>query len=159
MIKRRSVNDQKYEKLKKTYINEFNAQLPKMVERALEIPISYTENTPLQLCLGEATQCFICGFFDASIVLSRATLEQILKHRLGIEKSETVKLDYLIKLATVRKLLSNDLRSKAIKIQKWGNIYIHSVDKKDIRHHIKKNRAKEVLLALKEIVVVLYSMK
>lgn len=155
MTKKQTINDKNSEKLKKIYVNEFNAELNKMAKRALELPVSYTKNAP-QVYLGEATQCFIHGFFNASIALSRATLEQILRHRLGVKKDETINLTCLIKLATAQKLLNSDLRSEAKKIQKWGNVYIHDTQRKDSEYKKIKNRSKEVLLSLKKIIEKLY---
>ena len=60
-------------KIKRIVVNEFNSRVDKMVERSLELPTTYTSNAP-RLNLGEATECFIHGFFNASIALSRTTL-------------------------------------------------------------------------------------
>lgn len=144
------------EKLRKIFIDEFNVKLEKMVERSLELSTTYTKNAPY-IYLGEATECFINGFFNASIALSRATLEQVLKHKLNINKSEIIDLTCLIKLATSQQLLSNNLKSNAIKIQKWGNIYIHDTGKKDVNYQKQKRRSKEVLLALKKTIEELYA--
>lgn len=142
-------------KIKKIFTHEFNARVNKMVRRSLELPTSYTSNAP-QVYLGEATECFIHGFFNASIALSRATLEQILKYKLNIDKREIVDLSCLIKLATAQKLLSDEPKSIAIKVQKWGNAYIHDTAKKDPEYKKQKNRSKEVLLSVKKIIETLY---
>jgi len=142
-------------KIKKIYTNEFNARVDKMVKRSLELPTSYTSNAP-QSHLGEATECFIHGFFNASIALSRTTLEQVLKNKLNIDKSEIIDLTCLITLATAQKLLSDELKSSAIKVQKWGNAYVHDTTKKDPEYTKQKSRSKEVLLSVKKIIETLY---
>ncbi len=143
------------QKIKKIFVNAFNADLDNMVERSLELPTSFTSKAP-HVDLGEATQCFNRGFFNASVALSRATLEQVLKNKLSINEREVVDLSCLIKLATAQKVLKNNLKSEAIKIQKWGNAYIHNTKKKDTKYTQQKNRSKEVLLSIKKIIEALY---
>ena len=150
------ISDQKNaDKTKDIFMNAFNAKLPKRVERSLSLPATYTSNAP-RINLGEATECFIHGFFNASISLSRTTLEQALKHKLNIDEKEIVSMNCLIKLATAQKLLNNNLEKEAIKIQKWGNIYIHDKKKKDIENYEQESRSKEVLLSVKKIIETLY---
>lgn len=143
-------------KIKKIFTDEFNATVDKLVKRSLELPTTYTSNAPY-FYLGEATECFIHAYFNASIALSRATLEQSLKHKLGVNKSEVIDLTCLIKLASAQKLLNHNLRNEAIKVQKWGNTYIHDTKKKDSELKKQQNRAKEVLLSVKKIIGTLYS--
>ena len=144
------------DKIKRIFTEDFNARVDKMVERSLELTPSYTLNAP-SLNLGEATECFIHGYFGASIALSRTTLEQTLKHKLNIRKDEIVSLDCLIKLVTAQCLLDINLRTKAMNVQRCGNTYIHDTKKKDTEHEKQKKRAKEVLLSVKRIVEKLYS--
>ena len=66
-------------KIKKIYTNEFNARVDKMVKRSLELPTSYTSNAP-QSHLGEATECFIHGFFNASIAIDLLSLSRLIKN-------------------------------------------------------------------------------
>lgn len=142
-------------KIKKIFTDEFIAEVDKMVKRSLELPTTYTSNAPF-FYLGEATECFIHAYFNASIALSRATLEQSLKHKLGVNKSEIIDLTCLIKLVNAQKLLDHNLRNEAIKVQRWGNTYIHDTKKKDSELKKQKNRAKEVLLSVKKIIETLY---
>lgn len=142
-------------KIKKIFTDEFNSGVDKMVKRSLELPTTYTSNAPY-FYLGEATECFIHAYFNASIALSRATLEQSLKHKLGANKSEIIDLTCLIKLANVQKMLDHNLRNEAIKVQKWGNKYIHDTKKKDSELTKQQYRAKEVLLSVKKIIETLY---
>lgn len=148
-------NNRDLVKTKKIFTDEFNAGVDKMVKRSLELPTTYTSSAPY-FYLGEATECFIHAYFNASIALSRATLEQSLKHKLGINKSEIIDLTCLIKLANAQKLLDHNFRSEAIKVQKWGNTYIHDTKKKDSELKKQQNRAKEVLLSVKKIIETLY---
>ena len=142
-------------KIKKIFTDEFNARVDKMVERSLELPTTHTFNAP-HLNLSESTECLIHGYFDASIALSRTTLEQALKHKLNIQKDEIVGLGCLIKLVTAQGLLGVNLRTEAINVQKVGNSYIHDTKKKDTEHEKQKKRTKEVLLSVKRIVEKLY---
>lgn len=142
-------------KQKRHFINAFNAELPKIVERSLSLPITYTSNA-CPINLGEATQCYNHGYFNASISLSRTTLEQALKHKLNIDKKEFIGMNRLIELATTQKLLDDKLKGEAIKVQKWGNVYIHDLEKKDQQNYKQENRSKKVLLAVKKIIKTLY---
>ncbi len=148
-------NQKDADKINNILINEFNAKISKMVERSLSLPITYASNAP-QVNLGEATKCFIYGFFNAAISLSRTTLEQALKHKLNIDKKEIVDMSCLIKLATAQKLFDDDLKSEAIKVQKWGNVYIHDTRKKALENYKQESRSKEVLLSVKKIIETLY---
>lgn len=141
--------------IKKIFTDEFNAGVDKMVKRSLKLPTTYTSNVPY-FYLGEATECFIHAYFNASIALSRATLEQSLKHRLGVNKSEIIDMTCLIKLADAQKLLDQNLINEAIKVQKWGNTYIHDTKKKDPELKKQQDRAREVLLSVKKIIGKLY---
>lgn len=144
-----------FEKTRKIFADELNDKLDAMVERALELPVSYTSNAP-QVYLGEATKCFIHGFFGASIALSRATLEQLLRDKLGVSEDEAVDLRCLIKIAAAKGLLDNNLEGKATSVRKWGNRYIHDTKKKDLKYTERKKRSKDVLLAVKMIIETLY---
>lgn len=143
------------QKIKKIYTDEFNARVDLFVKRSLELPTSFIANAPFTN-LGEATECFIHGFFNASIALSRTTLEQALKHKLSLNEAEIISLECLIKLGTSQELLTKELRSEAMKIQKWGNAYMHGTKRKDIQYKQQKDRSKEVLLSLKKIIEAFY---
>lgn len=145
-------------KIKQIFTNEFNAKVDKMVDRSRELTTTFTKNAP-SMYLGEATECFIYGFFNAAIALVRATLEQILRDKLGIKPDEDRKLSDLIDMTYDKKIIDTNLRSKAIKIRKWGNRYLHPSSKRDLSHSKQKRRAKEVLVALKEIIENLYPPK
>jgi len=143
------------EQTEKIFRNEFNAKVAGMVKRSHSLPISYTLNAPSNL-LGDATECFINGFYNASIALSRATLEQLLKHRLATPKNKVVDLDDLIIEAATKGLRDINYKSSATKIRKWGNVYIHDLQKRDLKKSEQEKRAKEVLLAVKKIIELLY---
>ena len=150
-----TLETKEYAEVKRIYVNEFNHQLGILVKRALSLPVSYTLNAPANY-LGEATQAYIHGFSNASIALSRATLEQLLKHRLATPKNKVVDLDNLIIEAATKGLLDINYKSSATKIRKWGNVYIHDLQKKDPKKSEQEKRAKEVLLAVKKIIELLY---
>lgn len=143
-------------KIKQIFTNEFNTKVDKMVGRSCELTTTFTKNAP-SMYLGEATECFIHGFFNAVIALVRATLEQILRDKLCVKPDEDHKLSDLINTAYSKKIIDTNLRSKAIKIRKWGNRYLHPSSKRDLSYSKQKRRVKEVLVALKEMVEYLYA--
>lgn len=143
------------EDIRNIYMNEFNHRVDKMVKRSLSLPVSYTFNAP-DCSLGEATEAFIHGLYNASIALSRVTLEQLLKSKLKIPKNTYTDLDDLIIEAATKGLLDQNYKSAATKIRKWGNVYLHDLSKKDTNKTDQEKRAKEVLLAVKKIIELLY---
>lgn len=143
------------ENIRHIYFNEFNHRVDKMVKRSLSLPVSYTLNAP-DCYLGEATVAYIHGLYNASIALSRATLEQLLKNKLEIPKNTYTDLDDLIIEAAAKGFLDQNYKSAATKIRKWGNIYLHDLSKKDTNKINQEKRAKEVLLAVKKIIELLY---
>jgi hypothetical protein len=67
------------------YTRDFLAKTKKVVERTMRLTAMIPKATPdhgVNLYLREATRCFIFGFWDSSVALSRATLELALKDRL-----------------------------------------------------------------------------
>jgi hypothetical protein len=69
------------------YTRDFLSKAKKVVERTMLLTAMTPKATPdrgVNLYLREATRCFIFGFWDSSVALSRATLELALKHGLRI---------------------------------------------------------------------------
>jgi hypothetical protein len=71
------------------YTRDFLGKARKMVERTTKLAAMIPRKTPgvgVNIYLREATRCYIAGFWESSVALSRSTLEIALKHRLKEEE-------------------------------------------------------------------------
>lgn len=70
------------------YTLDFLGKVQKMVERTTKLAAMIPRRTPglgVNIYLREASRCYVAGFWESSVALSRSTLEIALRHRLQEE--------------------------------------------------------------------------
>jgi hypothetical protein len=115
------------------YTRDLLKKVEELVKRTMRLNLLTPEVTPekdVALYLREATRCYIFGFCDSSVALSRACLEMALKSRLksifaGLLSPHDDQLNVLLKHARKAGLLDYDHLLKAEKVQKNGNMVLH----------------------------------
>jgi hypothetical protein len=112
------------------YSREVVGSLGGIVRRFMRLApvlIGIAPSEEVRLYLREATRCYIYGFFEASIVLSRAALEAALNHylkrRLGAIPSQ--QLVAKVKSANKWKLLSSQSAAMAEDLAKAAGMVLH----------------------------------
>jgi hypothetical protein len=116
--------------LEDTYFRDLMKQIPKMVQRTLQLTQIVTSRINSQataVYLREATRTYLNGFCQASIALSRAAVEEALREKakgmnLGIESYD---LKLLIQAANRSGILDDAHLSLARHVQRSGNLVLH----------------------------------
>jgi len=113
------------------YSREMVSNLPGMVERFSRLKPVLVGRLPdkqVTIYLREATRCFIYGFFQGSIALSRAALESGLnrhmERKLGSVRPMELKVN--IEKSHLFKLISGGAAQLAEKVRKSANQVLHS---------------------------------
>lgn len=116
--------------LEDAYFRDLLKQVPKMVDRTLQlsqIVANRIPSTPTSAYLQEATRTYIAGFWQASVALSRAAVEEALREKaknrnLGVEAYE---LKLLLQAACRLGILDNAHLQLAREVQVIGNQVLH----------------------------------
>ena len=109
------------------YVMKFLDEAPKKIKRALSLRKLIVNDEPslkVKEYCKEAYQCYLNGQFNASIILLRAIIEQILKEKFNIDPGtlEPTRI-YLINNG----LISDGLSKQIIKIRDGGNKAVHNI--------------------------------
>lgn len=115
------------------YTRDLLKKVEGFVERTMRLNALTPEITPeknVMLYLREATRCYVFGFWDSSVALSRASLEMALRNRLesrlaGLLSRSDDDLNDLLKNAKRVGLLDEDRWQKADKVRVNGNTVLH----------------------------------
>jgi hypothetical protein len=128
---------------------------PSLVRRTLRLSALSAKDSPSKqtnLYISEASRTFIRGFFNTSVVLSRAALEQGLEERLGAQgDGEDVELARLIKDARKWNLLSATSATFAFDLKKRSNGVLHESPIRD------EEAALEVLIGVRSVLEEIFS--
>lgn len=97
------------------FVRQFLSSIPGYVERLKRLSPMTSNKAPCQdinVYLRETTRCCILGHWDASIALSRTTLETAIKHEIkdklrGLIDPSTDELSYLLRCAEKLRLLDH----------------------------------------------------
>lgn len=107
-------------------------QIPKYVERFLELDEFWGTRPPsrrVASLLREATRCYVFGFWQASIALSRAAIEEALRERVvKLTNQPTHKLGQLIDMAQRVGLLDHDHIMMANAVKRFGDEVLHGTE-------------------------------
>ena len=107
-------------------------QIPKYVERFLELDELWGTRQPsrrVASLLREATRCYVFGFWQASIALSRAAIEEALRERVvKLTNQPTHKLGQLIDMAQRVGLLDHDHIMMANAVKRFGDEVLHGTE-------------------------------
>jgi hypothetical protein len=113
------------------YAREAVSHLPDMVERFSRLRPILVGKLPdrrLAVYLREATRCFVYGFFQGSIALSRAALEAGLNRHVELKLGSLpqMELKETIEKAARFKLISGGTADMAQRVRKLANQVLHS---------------------------------
>jgi hypothetical protein len=113
------------------YARETVSHLPDMVKRFSRLRPVLVGKLPdrqLTIYLGEATRCFVYGFFQGSIALSRAALEAGLNRHIQLKLGlvPQMELKEKIEKAAQFKLISGGAADLAQGVRKVANQVLHS---------------------------------
>ncbi|HEV2399924.1 MAG TPA: hypothetical protein VGS27_23485 [Candidatus Sulfotelmatobacter sp.] len=113
------------------YTRDFLKKARKMVDRTIQLTAMIPKSTPdkgVNLYLREATRCYIGGFWDSSVALSRTTLEIALRHRLkegqGFLPTDD-KFETVIEYAYLCRVIDSLHHEMAEDVRKKGNDVVH----------------------------------
>lgn len=116
-------------------IDEFFAieavsNLDPLVERFMELRAIFIHNKPPKEArkhLIEATQCYLQGFYQASIILCRSVIEYVLDKEIKKKKqyAHRMTLEKIINNALKEKIIDSPLHNVAHSVQEAGNEAIH----------------------------------
>jgi hypothetical protein len=123
-------------------------QVPTVVGRAVASAPFRTKRKPpadVSVSAREATRCFVFGFWDASIALSRSALEAALKAELRRFAPPPEKLSEVIELARTRRLLDAPSQFSAKVIKGLGDKVLHNA------HHGDEKAAADTINALRAV--------
>jgi uncharacterized protein DUF4145 len=114
------------------YTRDFLAKAKNVVERTILLTAMTPKATPdraVNLYLREATRCYIFGFWDSSVALSRATLELALKHRLKDKLGRLTPTDddlkLLLEVARKTRLIDDAHHGMGDQVRRDGNRVLH----------------------------------
>lgn len=115
------------------YTRDLLKKVEELVQRTMRLNALTPEITPeknVALYLREATRCYVFGFWDSSVALSRASLEMALKNRLesrlaGLLSRKDDDLNDLLDYARKVGLLDDDRWQKADNVRINGNMVLH----------------------------------
>jgi len=106
----------------KMYLQEITKKFAKILERGAELePVSFEDPQ-----LEEASRCYLCGFYRASIVLSAAAVEMHLKRLLRRPEDSYDKFSKLVDDAKEARKLPACLAESALEISRARNPIAHA---------------------------------
>jgi hypothetical protein len=137
------------------YTREVLRLIPKLVKRTMKLSFILPgkfPSDPTNVFLREASRAYIFGFWQASVAMSRAALEQGLRDRLRdrLGGGAEAKLYQLVKMAVGAGLLDKTHSELANKVELAGNEILHGKPGTD-------RTAWEALLAARGALVHLFS--
>lgn len=111
------------------------ARLNKKTFNLIAPPIKGAAPKSVVSYLNEGTRLWLYGFHGASVALSRACLEEILKIQLGPRLKGQAGLGSLIEMASKYGILDDPLVLLAHAVRQTGNKFLHGkpIDEKDSR--------------------------
>jgi HEPN domain-containing protein len=130
------LNIEKYPKIVEYLLDEFYSRdflkkARKIVDRTIQLTAMIPKSTPdkgVNLYLREATRCYIGGFWESSVALSRTTLEIALRHRLeegqGFLPTDD-KFETVIEYAYLCRVIDHVHHEMAEDVRKKGNDVVH----------------------------------
>lgn len=132
-------------------IDEFFAieaisNLDPLVERFMELRAMFIHNKPPKEArehLIEATQCYLQGFYQASIILCRSVVEYVLDKELKKKKQHSNRLEQIINNALKERIIDSPLCGVAHSVRKSGNDAIHRAkffSRKDTLDHLESTQ-------------------
>lgn len=116
------------------YTRDMLKKVEQFVARTMRLNVLSPAIPPeknVALYLREATRCYVFGFWDSSVALSRASLELALKNRLEsrlaglVASKDDELLRNLLDYARKASLLDFDRMEKADRIRRNGNMVLH----------------------------------
>jgi predicted RNA-binding Zn-ribbon protein involved in translation (DUF1610 family) len=140
------------------YTRDFLTRVGKLVERTMLLnDVMESKAKPergVTLYLREATRCYVFGFWDSSVALSRAAIERALKDRLkeklGKNMPDDDEMRQLLDYASKMRLIDNAHFTMANKVRLAGNNVLHG-------SHAHENDAGESLANARGVLNQLYS--
>jgi len=139
------------------YTRDFLRRVGELVERTMLLNAMESKMSPdrgVTLYLREATRCYVFGFWDSSVALSRAAVERALKDRLKEQLGELMPSDdemkRLLDYAYKMRLLDGAHFTMADQVRVAGNNVLHG-------SHAHENAAGESLAAARGVLNHLYS--
>lgn len=123
------VSDLIQRRLDEYYTRELLAQIPKIVSRTLRVSQIVSERSasaPLAMYLAEATRSYIFGFWQSTVALARAAVEEGLKERVEERlRPRKTKLCELVTTAIRLKILDDANGTMASRVEVAGNLVLH----------------------------------
>jgi hypothetical protein len=117
------------EEIEHYYVRDMLERVPKMVDRTMKLSHITPQKAPLgptEVYLKEATRTYLFGFWDASVALSRAAVEQGLRQAAKERFNQNLKtLRELIDAGLLLGLLDNPNKDLADKVVDAGNRVLH----------------------------------
>jgi putative methionine-R-sulfoxide reductase with GAF domain len=111
------------------YVRDMLTRIPKMVARTMKLSQVITREDPsgwVGIYLKEATRCYIFGFWDASVALCRAAVEQGVREVVRKKLNQSpANLTQTVKLADRSRLLDKSTSHLAGKVILMGNRVLH----------------------------------
>jgi len=112
------------------YSRQAVSDLPDIVRRFLRLSPALVGRIPsaeVSTYLREATRCFLHGFFQGSIALSRAALEAGINEHLAVQLGTVPRVDLIDKLRHVERsgVLNPQLGNDAHVVRKLGGAVLH----------------------------------
>jgi hypothetical protein len=114
------------------YVRRFLREAPKIVQRTMQLDPLGAKSLPpskVNFYVREATRCFVYGFSAASVILSRAALEQGLRERVsaasGVSASR-YELSQLVENARRLRLADAATLDMAEEVRVTGNRVVHA---------------------------------
>jgi predicted RNA-binding Zn-ribbon protein involved in translation (DUF1610 family) len=139
------------------YTRDFLKRAGKIVERTMLLNAMESKANPdrgVTLYLREATRCYVFGFWDSSVALSRAAVERALKDRLKEQLGKNMPNDdemkRLLDYAYKMRLIDGAHLTMANAVRVAGNNVLHG-------SHAHENDAGESLAAARGVLNHLYS--
>jgi len=123
--------------------------VPKIVARTIRLSrltASQTPATATDVFLTEATRSYVFGFWNASVALSRAAVEQALREKVESRVSlKNPKLCDLVTAAYRLKLLDDEHQRLASQVELVGNKVVHGKPSNDRESWVTLSDARQVL--------------
>ena len=142
------------EEVEHYYVRDMLERVPKMVNRTMKLSHIIPPKSPLgptEVYLKEATRTYLFGFWDASVALSRAAVEQGLRQAVKERFNQNLKtLRELIDAGLLLGLLDNPGKDRAGKVVDTGNRVLH-------RQPVDETEAWDVLWAARGVLLHLVS--
>jgi hypothetical protein len=145
------LNIEKHRKIVEYLLDEFHTReflknARKIVDRTIQLTAMIPKSTPdkgVNLYLREATRCYISGFWESSVALSRTTLEIALRRRLKEQEGflpTDDKFETVIEYAYLCRVIDHVHHEMAEDVRKKGNDVVHgSAANEDIAGRVLSN--------------------